>query len=78
MKKLTILFLLIFCFSQSLTSQTKSNVITENRIDKHIYFGIGFGFGFFNPGDVNDYIEAKDTNFELNYSGVQIGVDFNF
>ena len=56
MKKLSILVLITFCLGQSLFSQTQSDVTTENGIDKHLYFGIGFGIGFFNPGDVNDYI----------------------
>jgi len=70
MKKLTILLLVIFCLSQSLTSQTNTNVITENRIEKHFYFGVGFGFGFFYPGDVNDYIKYYTDNYLIT-SGVE-------
>ncbi len=62
MKKLTVLFLLTFCLGQSLSSQTFSNDITETKTDKQFYFGIGFGIGFFYPGDVNDYILDNTSN----------------
>ena len=62
MKKLSILFLITFCLGQSLFSQSQSDVITENKIDKHFYFGVGFSYGIFYPGDVNDYIEYLTAN----------------
>ena len=70
MKKLTTLFLTVFLISQSVISQSQSNVITENRTDKHFYFAIGFGEGFFYPGDVNDYIEHHIQDIEVT-SGVE-------
>ncbi len=66
MKKIKITILILFCFNISLISQTKSDVITENRKDKHFYAGIGFGFGFFYPVDVNDYIKNNRTTYYIN------------
>lgn len=70
MKRLVIFVLLLFTINQSINSQTNTNVITENRVEKHFYFGIGFGFGFFYPGDVNDYIKYYTNNYMIT-SGVE-------
>ena len=70
MKKYAILFLIFICLGKSLNAQTKSDISVENKVDKPVYFGIGFGFGFFYPSDVNDYI--KD---EMSYVYLTSGVE---
>jgi hypothetical protein len=51
--------------SLSISSQAQTNIITENRINKHLYFGVGYSFGFFFPVDVNDYIFEKTDYFYM-------------
>ena len=70
MKKLTIIFIIIMCTVPTLTTLAQPNVITENRKEKNLYFGIGFGFGFFYPSDVNDYIKANTKDIIIT-SGIE-------
>lgn len=72
MKKLTIIFIIIMCTVPTLTTMAQKNIITENRKEKNLYFGIGFGFGFFYPGDVNDYIDADTKDISLTYGTFNI------
>lgn len=65
MKKIFILFIVIICLSQTITSQTNTTVISENSVDKHFYFGLGCGIGFFYPGDVNDFIKTSTSNLVM-------------
>ena len=72
MKKIAILFLIVLLIYNPLFSQSEKNVNNKLR------FGLGVGFGFFYPTDVNDLIEAQNkdiiitSGFEqliMNYSG---------
>ncbi len=67
MKKITVLLLVIFCISWSFSSNAQSNTTTKN---KHFYFGVGISYGFFYPGDVNDYIKADLSHVSIT-SGVE-------
>ena len=42
----------------------------KTDIDKHFYFEIGLGFGFFYPDDVNDYIKYYTENYLIT-SGIE-------
>ncbi len=76
MKNSAILLILIICFSQSLSSQNNSNVITENRVEKYIYVGMGFGYGIFYPGDVNDYISYELSNVTITQGVTDLFTNF--
>lgn len=54
MKKIKVSIIIIFVISFFAGfSQTKQEI---NQLKKRGYFGVGFGFGVFNPKDVNDYM----------------------
>lgn len=66
MKNLALILLISLCFSGSVHSQFHSDAGPESEISKQFYFGVGFGFGVFYPGDVNDYIADHTSDIDIN------------
>jgi hypothetical protein len=67
MRKKAVLIFVILCVGWSFSSNAQSSANTQN---KHFYFGVGVSYGFFYPGDVNDYIKADLSHVTIT-SGVE-------
>jgi hypothetical protein len=61
-KSLYILTLLLYLAGPDCLSQSDVNIIDSKRSQKSLFFGVGVGYGFFYPNDVNDYIADYTDN----------------
>jgi hypothetical protein len=68
-----VFFFLIFMAG----AQNQQEIYVSSDLDNKLHFGVGFGIGFFNPGDVNDYIEDETNDLLITYGFSTLIVNYS-